>query len=356
MKSTIIKENIPLAPYTIFKIGGPARFFAEVRNLEELKYAFCFSKENNLPFLILGEGSNVLISDAGFPGLTLRNRILGIESQEAEDFIKIKAGGGENWDKFVEFAVQKGGAGVECLSGIPGTVGAAPVQNIGAYGQSASDTIELVEAFDLETGEEKFFTKKECAFGYRTSRFKDNSTKYFITAVNFKLQKNRQPSLDYHDLKDYFRDNPHPTLSAVREAVLEIRFRKGMVVTGEELHTSVGSFFINPVISQEHLAELKFKVGQCRKFKDCCTDPWFWELPDGKVKISAACLIECAGFSRGLKIGRVGISPFHSLAITNFGGASAAEVLFLAERIRTEVKKKFGIDLEIEPRLVGFDK
>lgn len=343
-----ILENVCLAPYTTFKIGGPAKFFCEVKNKGELKEAIAWAKKRSLSIFILGGGSNVLISDKGFDGLAVRNLIKGIEVSGNS----VTAGSGENWDKFVEFAVNRNLAGVECLSGIPGTVGAAPVQNIGAYGQSAARTIESVFAVDLETGEELIFKNSECDFGYRTSKFKKNPGAYVVTAVSFLPKAGGAPTLTYYDLQNHFVGNAQPTLAEVRRAVLEIRSRKDMVVSGEEKHSSVGSFFTNPTISQKELENLKRKVAVCKETKNCCRDPWFWPRKDGRVKVSAACLVECAGFEKGMRVGNAGVSPLHSLALINYGGASAKEVLTLSADICAKIKEKFSINLEIEPQII----
>ncbi|KKT28724.1 UDP-N-acetylenolpyruvoylglucosamine reductase [Candidatus Giovannonibacteria bacterium RIFCSPLOWO2_12_FULL_44_25] len=358
-------ENIPLAPYTAFKIGGPARFFCEVANKAELKEAAAWAAEKSLPVFVLGEGSNILVSDSGFRGLILRNRILGLSARADGGLLHVEAGAGESWDSFVEFTVRNNAAGVECLSGIPGTVGAVPVQNIGAYGQSAAETIDEVCAIDLKIGEETTFSAKggsasggknaDCEFGYRTSRFKKNPGRYAINSVSFLLKQGGAPTLKYHELKNYFSGAAAaPSLPEVREAVLKIRSKKGMATIGEELHSSAGSFFTNPAIQEAALEDLKLKVAQCKTAKNCCTDPWFWQRKDLRIKISAACLIECAGFDKGFRTGNVGVSPLHSLALINCGGASAGEILSLAVEIQNKVKEKFGINLEVEPQLVGF--
>lgn len=350
-------ENIMLAPYTTFKIGGPAKFFCEAANKTELKNAVSWAKEKSLLVFILGGGSNILVSDDGFDGLVIKMNLCGIKvapTQGRSGFVEIEASAGENWDDFVEFAVSRNFAGVECLSGIPGTVGAAPAQNIGAYGQSAAQTIDSVFAVNLKIGEEVVLKNNDCDFGYRTSRFKKNPAAYAVTAVRFLLKPGGVPTLAYHDLKNFFLSNALPTLADVRRAVLEIRARKDMVVSGEELHSSVGSFFTNPTISLPELEDLKLKAAVCKETKNCCADPWFWPRKDGRAKVSAACLIECAGFEKGMRVGNAGISPLHSLALINYGGASAKEILGLANEIIMQIKEKFGINLEIEPQLVGF--
>ena len=349
-------ENIPLAPYTSFGIGGPAKFFCEAANKKELAEALYWAKGKSMPVFVLGSGSNILVSDTGFQGLVIKNQITGLNIEPAGDFTRALAGAGEVWDDFVSLVVSKNLAGVECLSGIPGTVGAAPVQNIGAYGQSAAASIERVWAINSDTTEEIVFENNDCEFGYRTSVFSakggKNPGNYILTKVSFLLKPNGAPTLIYQDLKNHFAGGASPTLQKTREAVLEIRSAKGMVVKGEELHSSAGSFFMNPAISEAALEGLKLKVARCKEMKNCCKDPWFWPRKDGLVKISAACLIECAGFEKGMKSGNVGISPLHSLAIVNYGGASAKEVLALSSEIQNKIKEKFGISLETEPQIV----
>ena len=350
-----IKKNIILAPYTVFQIGGSADFFCEANNKDELKEALSWARGKNIPTFILGGGSNVLVSDGGFRGLIVLNNIKGMSVFSRGDFSEITLGAGEEWDGFVKYAVEKGLAGVECLSGIPGKVGAALMQNIGAYGQSMDKVFARATVIDIKTGEEKIFQKQECGFGYRTSRFKmTDRGRYVISDVSFSL-KPGGPLVLYHDLKNYFASSAKKlSLAEVRCAVLEIRNKKGMLVSGEgSFLKSAGSFFVNPVVTKEICDMLRPQAATCNKIDPSqCRDPWFWEQKNGRYKISAACLMNLAGFKKGLRKGGVGISPHHTLALVNYGKATAREVMNFAEEIQNQVKNKFGIDLEIEPDII----
>lgn len=350
-----IKKNIILAPYTVFKIGGLADFFCEVKNKEELKEALKWAVDKSIPVFILGGGSNILVSDRGFKGLAILNNIKGIFVSMRGDFSEITLGAGEDWDGFVKYAVEKGLAGVECLSGIPGKAGAALMQNIGAYGQSMDKTFTRTTVIDIKTAEEKIFQKEECGFGYRTSRFKmTDRGRYVVADVSFSL-KPGEPLVSYHDLKNYFASSAKkPSLAEVRGAVLEIRNKKGMLIAGSgNFLKSAGSFFMNPVVTKEICDMLRPQTAICNKNDPSqCSEPWFWEQKDGGYKISAACLMNLAGFKKGTRSGNVGISPHHTLAIVNYGGATAREVMNFAAEIQANIKNKFTIDLEIEPDII----
>lgn len=341
-----IQENIPLAPLTTMKVGGPARYFVEVKSEDEARAALKFARGENLPVFILGGGSNIVVSDGGFTGLVIKNSIRGFAVQNREGGARLIVGAGEDWDETVKRTVEAGLAGLENLSGIPGTVGAAPVQNIGAYGASADKIVSEVRGIDIETLEQKVLNRERCEFGYRDSIFKYEPGKIFITGVVFELVPGGAPDVaSYPDVKKYFADREQPpTLQEMRRAIIEIRSRKGMVILPEyESFQSVGSFFKNPIVGR-----VEFE-----KIKTSCPTPWFWETPDGRVKISAACLIEQSGFRKGYREGRVGISPKHPLAIINLGGAKAREIAAFAGKIRDAVKAGFGICLEQEAEFVG---
>jgi UDP-N-acetylmuramate dehydrogenase len=351
-----IKENFPLAPLTTFNIGGPARYFAAIRCEEELRETLKFADSRRLSAFILGGGSNILVSDRGFPGVVISNQILGFQWHEEGSLVAVTVGSGEDWDQTVEHCVRRNWAGIECLSGIPGKAGAAPIQNIGAYGQSVSDTIVQVRAFDLASRSTVHFDNAGCQFQYRESAF--NTTRagrYVVMQVTFRLRPNGQPTLTYHDLKNLFPNAATVTLSALREAVIQIRAQKGMVLLpGFETYKSVGSFFKNPVTPSEIYQSIKAKISSSSRTKDATT-PWSWALPDGKVKISAAYLIEQADFSRGYRHGGVGISPKHALALVNCDNGTAAEIIALARMIQQRVNEKFGVLLKPEAQMVGFE-
>lgn len=348
-----IQENYPLSHLTTLNIGGNADYFTEIKSEEELKEAVKFASEKDLLIFILSGGSNILISDKGFRGLVIKNNISGIKEEARGEKVILTVGAGEVWDKTVEYAVGRFLSGLECLSGIPGSVGAAPVQNIGAYGEEVSSVIKEVIAFDTKKEEIIKISKEECAFSYRKSIF--NSTeagRYVILEVVFEFDKNRSTEnreFAYKDLKEYFAGRAKPTLSEIRNAIIEIRARKGMVINPRyESFKSAGSFFKNPVVSKDLFEAVKLKIGEADA-------KWFWSQTDGNLKISAAKLIECAGFSRGFKMGSVGISPKHSLSLINLGGAKAEDILNLAKTIIAKVKAEFGVTLEPEVLFIGFE-
>jgi UDP-N-acetylmuramate dehydrogenase len=342
-----IRENVNLAPFTTIKVGGPARYFVEVKTEDEAREALAFARGKGLPVFVLGGGSNIVVSDDGFPGLVVRNAITGFQSEAAGDGVRIRVGSGEDWDETVRRAVAAGWAGLQNLSGIPGTVGAAPVQNVGAYGASVDKTIVEVRTIRVADGESRVFSSAACKFGYRDSIFKSEERgKYFITEVVFELVPGGAADVSaYPDLQKYFADRKAPpTLAEMRRAVIEIRSRKGMVILpGYEAFQSVGSFFKNPVVSREEFGRIKTD----------CPGAWFWKENDGRVKISAACLVEQSGFKKGRREGNVGISPKQPLALVNFGGASAREIIAFAEKVKNAVRDRFGIELEEEAQLVG---
>jgi UDP-N-acetylmuramate dehydrogenase len=351
-----VRENVFLAPLTSFGIGGPARYFATADTRESVVRLVAWAGERDLPLLILGGGSNLLVSDDGFPGLVLRVGLAGVSwrtaSGESVDGVEVHVAAGENWDMFVEAAVARGLAGIECLSGIPGAVGATPIQNVGAYGQEVAQTIRRVEALDLDSGSEVAFSADECDFGYRASRFKHtDSGRYLILAVTYGLRARSTRSTMYADLARYFAENgvTDPSVADVRTAVLAIRRSKSMVLDSDDPDSrSAGSFFLNPIVSADALAELEGRaddlgLGPVPRFA----------AADGLAKVPAAWLIERAGFRKGYVRGRAAISRRHALALVNRGDAAAYEVVALAREIRDGVEQRFGIRLDAEPRLVG---
>lgn len=346
-----LQENVPLAPLTTLNIGGPARYFAEARTVDDVREAVEASRSRNLPLFVLGGGSNLVISDDGWPGLVLKVAIAGINHVHGRGRVIFEAGAGEDWDGFVAFVVAHQSAGIECLSGIPGSVGGTPVQNVGAYGQEVADTIVSLQALDLQSGEVSELSKDDCGFRYRTSIF--NSTergRYVILQVSFALQHGGGARIEYADLKKYFSGwSSPPTLAQVREAVRQIRASKSMLITaGDEDCRSAGSFFKNPVLSAEAHQQLIARAS-ARKLQV----PSYPAL-EAQRKISAAWLVEHSGFHKGYTLGRVGISRKHALAIVNRGGASAAEVIALKDQIQSRVEEIWAVRLEPEPVFVGF--
>ncbi len=337
-----IQENVALAEFTTLKIGGKARLFVKATSESEILEALAFSEQNNLEVFILGGGSNVLIADKGFDGLVLNVLLKGISTfNENADTVFITAQAGEDWDNFVENCVRKNLAGIECLSGIPGFVGGTPVQNVGAYGQEVSETIEMVRVFDRKSKEILELSNKECKFAYRTSIFNmTEKNRFVVLAVTYALKQNGEPKIIYKDLQKIF-DGRKPTLQETREAVIKIRSDKSMVIDPEDINTkSAGSFFKNPIVSKKKYAEM------CDSFGDSIP---FYEVDADSLKIPAAWLIEKSGFQKGYRKGNVGLSTKHTLAIVNLGNASASDVLSLKEEIQTKVNNYFGVELIPEP-------
>ncbi len=347
---------MPLAPFTTLGVGGPARYFAEITDSEMLRVAVAWARSQALPVFVLGGGSNIVVADEGFPGLVLRLATRGTDARVTDEKVVLTVGAGEDWDSVVAECVSKDWAGLECLSGIPGRVGATPIQNVGAYGQETSETFASLEALDLRTGKLVEMSADECEFGYRTSRFKTRDrNRFIITRVTYHLSADGKPSIRYLDLQLYFTGGgiKSPRLSDVREAVLAIRRSKAMVIDMADLDSrSVGSFFVNPIVTREAFEKIKQRAD---KFADGKQMPSF-AAPGGRVKLSAAWLIEHAGFERGYVYGNVGISNKHALAIINRGNGTAREILEFAGRIKLRVRNTFGVTLTPEPVFVGFDR
>jgi UDP-N-acetylmuramate dehydrogenase len=350
-----IEENRPLAPFTTFGIGGPARWFVEAKTEGDVAEAVEWAADRGLLLFVLGGGSNVLISDDGFDGLALHIALTGIHSSQDSNDQALQiyhCAAGENWDAFVERAVRDNCAGIECLAGIPGTVGGTPVQNVGAYGQEVSSTIQSLRAFDRERRQFVEFPAAECGFAYRRSRFNSaDQGRYIVTRVDYRLAVDGAPSLHYADLQKAFPvGSAKPSLTDVTAAVRRIRQSKGMLlVEGDPDCRSAGSFFKNPVVTAA-LAEQIAASGT----KDLPHYPAGSEPENaGKVKLPAAWLIEQAGFAKGYARGAAAISSRHTLALVSRGGAKAMDILGLAGEIRTAVNKRFGIELEMEPVFFG---
>lgn len=344
LKTMHFQQNVPIATYTTLGIGGPARWFAEAVTEADVVEAADFARDQGIPLFILGGGSNLLVSDEGFPGLVLRIAIKGIETLENGTF---SVAAGEDWDAFVSFAVERNCGGIECLAGIPGTVGGTPVQNVGAYGQEVAQTIHSVRVFDMVTRQVSTLDQEACGFSYRQSRF--NSTergRFVVLGVEYALMQHALPRLIYPDLIRYFKDSAEaPTLLETSAAVREIRRSKGMLLVDGD-PGSAGSFFKNPIVPVAKYEEISQTAG------DVASVPHF-AAGEGQVKIPAAWLLEHAGYPKGLVAGKVGTSTRHTLALINRGGALARDMAQLRDRIIAAVEAKFGIRLEPEPVWVG---
>ena len=333
-----------LSSFTTLRVGGPARKIVHAHSEAELIEFVKAADSAKEPILILGGGSNLLISDAGFAGTVIR-----VESKgNALDYDACSGGmievsAGEDWDKFVEISIEKGFADLESLSGIPGTVGGAPIQNIGAYGHEVSETIARVKTYDRSKGEVKTFTNAECKFSYRNSIFKEQPGKYVILTVTFQLRKGAKSlPIAYAELAKQLSVNigDQVEVTKVRQAVLKLRASKGMLINLENEINSAGSFFVNPILSKSAADKLP-------------ADAPRWPQNDGKVKTSAAWLMEHSGVVKGEKLAGAQISNKHVLALTNSGDATAEDIIELAKRARKKVYEKFGIKLEAEVQLVG---
>lgn len=356
-----LRENVPLAPRTTLGVGGPARWFVEVASEAEVVAALAWAGERSLPTLALGGGSNLLVADRGFDGLVLRVLVGGVRAHEERtrgSVVEVEVGAGEHWDDFVGRAVASGWAGVECLSGIPGDVGATPIQNVGAYGQEVADTIVCVRAVERASRSVVELDNAALRFGYRDSIFKREARdRYVVVAVRFALRPGGAPVLRHGELASRFAGRPSgggPSLAAVREAVIALRRDKSMVLDpGDENGKSAGSFFMNPTLDAVAAARTRERVLEAGVLG---ADEAMPEFPsgDGGVKLSAAWLIERAGFRKGTCDGTVGISTRHALALVNRGGAAAADVVAFARRVREGVIQRFGVALVPEPVLVGF--
>ena len=345
----LIRESVSLAPYTTIGLGGPARYFCDCASAEDVRDALEFVRRRSLPLHVLGGGSNVIFRDAGLPGLVahIATRGMAFEASSGAGMV-VNVAAGESWDALVAESVARGLSGIECLSGIPGTVGGAPIQNVGAYGQETADTLVDVECLDRQRLEHVTFDRVNCGFGYRLSRFKEvDRDRYVVLGVRLRLWRNTRPALRYAELAAAVtRRSGIEALEApaavalVRDVVLELRRGKSMVLDPADPNTrSVGSFFMNPIISVEAFAELK------RRW-----DPPSFPAERG-VKVPAAWLVEQAGYRKGYERNGVGVSTRHALALVNRGGTTA-ELLAFAEEIEQAVLAKFGVRLEREAVVV----
>ena len=341
-----IQENVSLAELTTFKIGGKAKYYAEINSTSELLEAFEWVNSKGLDYFILGGGSNTIFNDDTFPGIVIKINIMGIEVAEENDTsATIKAGAGEDWDELVERTVEMNLAGIEALSGVPGNTGATPVQNIGAYGQEVKDTIKYVEAYDTNKDKIVKLTNEECNFAYRDSVFKSSQKgRYIICFVAFKLSKEQAGIPKYKDVINYFKDKniTKPSLREIRDAILEIR--KGKFVNPAVM-PNAGSFFKNPIVKKEIAEKIMLKYPDIKLYPE---DTKIFPNSDGSYKLAAGWLIDEAGF-KGVEFEKVRIDPNHALVLENKGGATQKELMELVDKIKSKVFDIFEVELEIEP-------
>lgn len=348
-----ILENVPLADRTTLAVGGPARFYAEPHSPDAVREALAWARSRGIDVMVLGGGSNLLVADRGVAALVLRVQVRGVEVYTRAGAGFVVAGAGEPWDGVVAGAVERGWAGLECLSGIPGDAGATPIQNVGAYGQEVSETLVTVRAIDRETGDDVEIPASDCGFGYRDSAFKRHlAGRYLITHVVFHLTPGGPPAVRYAEISRALAGAPSPSLADARAAVLALRRSKSMVYDpSDENHRSAGSFFTNPIVPDAVLAGAREAARSALRPGEAMPEH---PVSPGWTKLAAGWLIERSGLAKGTSDGPVGLSTRHALAIVNRGGATAAQIVAFATMIKRRVRDRFGVTLQPEPNLVGF--
>ena len=351
--SVVAEENVPLGTRCSLGVGGPARRYVSALTVDEAADVLRSSMEDNDPVLVLGAGTNVVISDDGWPGTVLHLADYRLDLRREQGRALLQVGAGVEWDELVAFAVTEGYQGIECLSGIPGTVGAAPIQNIGAYGAELSETLVKVEVLERASLERLWLDASALGLGYRTSLFKSAwRDRYLITAVELSLAIGGRCTPRYAELRDALGGKDRVPPSAARQAVLHLRKRKSMLLRPEDPNArSVGSFFTNPCLTPEELALLMGGLTD-----DEAASLPRWPTADGRTKVAAAWLVERAGFGKGFTLGHAGLSSAHSLAIINRGNALASDIIALASIIRRQVRQRFGVTLDAEPTFLGFQR
>jgi UDP-N-acetylmuramate dehydrogenase len=354
MKSSpsMIQRDVDLAPMTTLKVGGAADYFADIYDEAALTSAIGWARQQDYPITLLGGGSNVLIADSGVRGLTIRLSLPGRRIRANSETVEVSLGAGEDWDQVVKFAVAQGWAGIECLVGIPGRVGAAPIQNIGAYGQEVCETVLKVRAYCMARHEFVDLSARDCGFGYRDSRFKRATSQVeIVTGLTLSLTPGGPAKVAYKELAKRLTEGRD--LHTVMTAVQALRRQKSMLAnTPDGNHRSAGSFFLNPILNQGESAEL---LERARVHGIPAADVPRWPAAEGRTKYAAAWLIEQSGLKKGAGDGPVGLSTHHTLALVNRGGAAAADIIDFARYVHDEVNHCFGVSLVPEPRMLGFD-
>jgi UDP-N-acetylmuramate dehydrogenase len=347
-----LQHDVPLAPRTTLQVGGAARRFAHASEAD-LVPLLDQARTLSLPAVVLGGGSNLLVADRGIEALVIELADGPRHVQADGEAVLVTAPAGASWDELVQWSTCLGFAGIECLSGIPGKVGAAPMQNIGAYGQEVAESLVSVRAVSVDSGARRTFLAAECGLGYRTSRFKHaDAGAWIVTAVTLRLLRGAPPSLRYAELARRAADElgPTPSLAQVRDLVLAIRASKSMVLDPTDPNArSAGSFFTNPVVPPAVAADVRAAAAA----RGGAGPVPSWDTPHG-VKLAAGWLIEQAGFARGWGVGPAGLSERHALAIVNRGGATAADIIRVAATVRRGVRDAFGVTLVPEPVFAGF--
>ncbi|HEX2676818.1 MAG TPA: UDP-N-acetylmuramate dehydrogenase [Polyangiales bacterium] len=348
--------RVPLAPLTSLQLGGAAEHFVRAEDRATLIDALRWARARSLPVTLLGGGSNVVVSDDGVPGLVIAMATRGVTRTRENERVRVRAEAGEPWDALVDACVNDALAGIECMSGIPGLVGATPIQNVGAYGQEVADTITSVEVLDRTTLEVKTLAPQACGFAYRHSAFKADPARYVVLAVELELVPDGAPTLRYAELVQALGARTKASLAETRATVLQLRAKKSMLLDpSDENGRSAGSFFTNPIVSAAQADDVMQRALQLGVAQQAADVPRYPQ-PDGRVKLAAGWLIERSGTRRGERHGTVGISTRHALALVHHGGGTAADLIALAREVQARVARAFAIDLAAEPVFVGFAK
>jgi UDP-N-acetylmuramate dehydrogenase len=339
--------KVPLAPLTTLRVGGPAARLVELEREEDVLEVVQEADGRGESLFVLGEGSNVVVGDDGVDGVVARMAMRGIRVTAEADRVLVDAAAGEGWDALVERATAEGWQGVACISGVPGLVGATPIQNVGAYGQEVGETIASVRVFDRRVGAFVDLAPAACGFGYRSSAFKRDAGRYIVTGVRFAFGRGDETVVRYAELSRALSivEGQAAPSRRVRDTVIALRRAKGMILDDADPESvSAGSFFTNPVLEARRLAAIEAAAGE--------RVPRF-DAGDGRYKVPAAWLVEHAGFPKGWGTARAGVSRKHALALVNRGGATARDLLDVARAIREGVSRRFGVVLEPEPVFIG---
>jgi len=349
-----------MAARTSLELGGDAAHFVAVEDVDELEAALAWARARGLPVTILGGGSNVVVADAGLEGLVIAMRLRGVEYLTRGARVQVNAMAGEPWDSFVAATVERDLAGLECLSGIPGLVGATPIQNVGAYGQEVSQTIVSVRVMNRESFEIRDLAAEACAFRYRDSALKRRPDRYVVLSVTFGLSLGGPPTVAYAELDRALQAHGHgpggegATLAEVRDEVLSLRAGKSMLLSAhDDNRRCAGSFFTNPIVAVADVERVRALAVEQGLVADGAELPSY-PMADGRVKLAAGWLVEHAGFSRGQRHGDFGISTKHALCLVHHGGGETAGLIALAREVREAVADRFGVELTPEPVFLGF--
>ncbi len=346
-----IQHSVNLAPLTTLELGGPAEAYGVIRQEEDFLRALDWAGRETKPWALIGGGSNIVVGDDGFDGLLLHGKTRGRRVERRGSGIEITASAGEPWDEFVAWTVENNWAGLECLSGIPGTVGASPIQNVGAYGQEVAQTVQRIRVLDCPSRTMKSLEAHECDFAYRQSIFKETPGRYIVVEVTFSLKPQGKVGELYRELKTLFPED-NPSLADLRGTILGIRREKSMVLDPQDSNRrSVGSFFVNPTVSREKVIELRERAlvqGWIEKGEGIPQ----WPVESG-LKLSAAWLVEHSGFSKGHRCGQIGLSTAHALAVIHHGGGTTKDLLGFAAAIRDSVRERWELSLRPEPTFLS---